>query len=290
MQTLNRRAFLKFSGIVAGSAALAACAAPAAPAPAAGGEQAAASQEQALVTYLVRTDIGTGMLEWNDKAVADFTEKRPDIKVEMIGVPWGDYNAKLLAMFAAGTPPEISANYAAGFATFYLQRRYHPAGRFCRRAPTRTSRSSNRPRSTPSPAKANCGRMPLAHMPVLTFYNKAISTRQACPFRPPTATTSRGTSTRCSKRPPPWRTTSKIRPTPPGAWSFPTGQLGVYCWRWGFDPFNNQGGPELTEAYQTGKVTEAFYDRPEMAEFFQWLHRPDLQDTAWPHDRPTPTP
>jgi multiple sugar transport system substrate-binding protein len=57
------------------------------------------------------------------------------------------------------------------------------------------------------------------------------------------------------------------------AWGmvFGPGQLGTYSWRWGMDPFNNEGGPELTEAYQTGKITEAFYNTPEMAEYFQWL-------------------
>ncbi len=269
MQTLNRRTFLKFSGIVAGSAALAACAAPAAPAPAAGDEQAAASQEQALVTYLVRTDIGTAMLEWNDKAVADFTEKRPDIKVEMIGVPWGDYNAKLLAMFAAGTPPEISANYAAGFATFFSNGAITPLDDFV--AGTNTDLSIIEQAAINAVTRqGKLWAMPLAHMPVLTFYNKANFDEAGLPV-PPTDGNDKS-----------WNLDKMLEaasamahdvddPTK-AAWgmSFPTGQLGAYCWRWGIDPFNNQGGPELTEAYQTGKVTEAFYDRPEMAEFFQW--------------------
>ena len=42
----------------------------------------------------------------------------PTITVETIGVPWADYNSKLLALYAAGDPPEFSANYAASFPTF----------------------------------------------------------------------------------------------------------------------------------------------------------------------------
>src|SRR5690606_18565573 len=57
------------------------------------------------------------------------------------------------------------------------------------------------------------------------------------------------------------------------AWGmvFPSGQLGSYAWGWDLDPFNAEGGPELTEAYQTGIVTEVHYNRPEMVEYFQWL-------------------
>ncbi len=36
----------------------------------------------------------------------------PTITVETIAVPWADYNSKLLALYAAGDPPEFSANDA----------------------------------------------------------------------------------------------------------------------------------------------------------------------------------
>lgn len=74
---------------------------------------------QKEITYHVRSDIGIKHVEWTDAAIADFATVEPSITVEPIGVPWGDYNAKLLAQYAAGDPPQISANFAAGFPTFY---------------------------------------------------------------------------------------------------------------------------------------------------------------------------
>lgn len=268
MRSLSRRDFLKLSTISATGAAMAACVAPAAPQTAAPGQQPAA--ETAQVTYLIRTDIGAAMLEWNDKAVAEFSELRPDIKVEMVGVPWGDYNAKLLAMFAAGTPPEISANYAAGFATFYSNGAITPLDDFVAAGGVDLSIIEQAALDSVT-REGKLWAMPLAHMPVLVFYNKGMFDEAGLAVPPTDANDTSWTTDKMLEV----ATAMSHDVTDPtaAAWGmvFGPGQLGAYCWRWGIDPLNDQGGPELTEAYQTGKVTEAFYDRPEMAEYFQWL-------------------
>jgi multiple sugar transport system substrate-binding protein len=284
MHSLNRRDFLKLSTLAVSGAALAACAAPAAPAPGAAGEQAA--EEQALVTYLIRTDIGAAMLEWNDAAAAEFTELRPDIKVEMVGVPWGDYNAKLLAMFAAGTPPEISANYAAGFPTFYANNAIAALDDFVAASDVDLSIIEQAALDAVT-REGKLWAMPLAHMPVIVFYNKSMLD-EAGVAAPPTDANDTSWTTEEMFETAVAMSHDVADPTA-AAWGmvFGPGQLGAYCWGWGIDPFNNQGGPELTEAYQTGKITEAFYNRPEMAEYFQWLV--DLTFTHGVAPRPSDT-
>lgn len=116
---VSRRNFLKQTSYVMAGATLAACAPAGGPAIQGEGADGTASGEKVSVTYLIRSDIGVKMQEWTDVALAEFHEKNSDIEVATTGVPWGDYNTKLLALFATGTPPEVSANYAAGFPTFY---------------------------------------------------------------------------------------------------------------------------------------------------------------------------
>jgi len=49
----------------------------------------------------------------NDQNMQDeiklFNDSQSEVKVELIGVPWGDYTAKLQAMIAANTPPDVVA-------------------------------------------------------------------------------------------------------------------------------------------------------------------------------------
>ncbi len=285
MHALSRRSFMKLSTVALAGTALAACAAPAAPQVAAPGGQAAPAQPTS-VTYLVRTDIGAKMLEWNDQCVAEFAELRPDIKVEMVGVPWGDYNAKLLAMFAAGTPPEISANYAAGFATFYSNGAITALDDFVAAGNVDLSIIEQAALDSVT-RQGKLWAMPLAHMPVLVFYNKRLFDEAGLDLPPTSADDTAWTvdamleiATAISQ---------DVTDPSKATWGmvFPSGQLGVYSWRWGIDPFNSRGGPEFSEAYQTGIVTEALYNRPEMVEYFQWLV--DLTYTHGVSPRPSDT-
>jgi len=222
-----------------------------------------AAKEPVKISYLVRNDIGAPMLEWADVTVKEFQEGNPHIAVEMIGVPWGDYNAKLLAMFATGSPPEISANYAAGFATFYRNGAIAPLDALvearnvdlsvfeqaCLDALTR---------------EGKLWAMPLAHMPVLMFYNKDLLEEAGAPLPPTDWSDTSWTLERMIEIA---ETVSKDTDDPSkGQWGvdFSVNQLGVASWIWGKDPFNDRGGPELTAAYQTGVITEAFYLQPEV--------------------------
>jgi len=270
MRSMNRRDFMKLTSMAVGGAALAACAPAAAPSGGASTGAAEPAAEQVTVTYLIRTDIGAGITEWTKASSEEFEQLRPDIKIEQVGVPWGDYNAKMLAMFAAGTPPEITANYAAGFPTFYANGAITPLDDLV--ASTDSDLSIIEGAAINAVTRdGKLWALPLAHMPVLAFYNKALFDEAGVPVPPSDASDTSWTLDKMFESA--TALSHDVDDPTKAAWGmvFPAGQLGVYSWGWGIDPFNDKGGPELTEAYQTGKLSAAYYDRPEMAEYFQWI-------------------
>lgn len=285
---LSRRDFLRATTFVASGAALAACTPAATPGASEEEpkEQPKQPAEPVTITYLVRSDIGPKMLEWADVSVKEFQEITPDIKVEMVGVPWGDYNAKLLAMFAAGTPPEISANYAAGFATFYSNNAILPLDNYISAEQVDLSVIEK----AAVDAVTRNGKMwafPLAHMSSLIFYNRDMFDKagiEALPFDWEDTTWDLDKYLITVKN-----LSHDVDDPNKAEWGgvFGTGHLGVYCWRWGFDPLNNKGGPEMTEAYKTGKLTETFFDSENFVNYMTWVS--DLTLTHKIAPRPSDT-
>jgi len=274
---LSRRDFLKVSALTGAGAALAACAQPApAPQPAQPAAKAEPTKPPAQaapvsITYLVRTDIQPTIIKWGEATVEEFQKLNPNIKVEMVGVPWGDYNAKLLAMYAAGTPPEVSANYAAGFATFYINKAILPLDDHIKA--NNVDLSVLEKAAVDSVTRdGKLWAMPLAHMPVVVFYNKDVFDKAGAKI--PAADwndkswTNEAFAQAASK-------IAKDMDDPKKAqWGgiYTEMHLGTLLyWRYGVDPFNNQGGPEKTAAYKTGKVTEVYMDQPKGIEAMQWL-------------------
>jgi multiple sugar transport system substrate-binding protein len=279
---LSRRDFLRLSAVAATGALAAACA-PKTQAPVEEvvkpeekqeeakpkEETKAPAAEKVTVTYLVRNDLSPMMKEWEDLTVEEFESMNPNITVNVVGVPWGDYNAKLLAMYAAGTPPEISANYAAGFPTFYANDAIVALDdlvdsknvdlsvfeKACIDALTR---------------KGKLWALPLAHMPTIIFYNKSLLDKAGVEAPPIDWA---DTSWTVDKLFEVSQQLSHDTDDPTKAeWGvqFFTGQLGVASWLWGADPFNDQGGPDKTEAYQTGEVTAAFYTQEKVVAMHQF--------------------
>ncbi|GAB4563930.1 MAG: hypothetical protein Kow0047_13230 [Anaerolineae bacterium] len=278
---LTRREFLKWSSMAAVGGALAACA-PSTPAPSAGGEAAekaapekkeeekVAAEKPVEITYLVRSDIEIKMQKWTEISVQEFMEQHPNIKVNVIGVPWGDYNAKLLALFAAGQPPEVSANYAAGFATFYANKAIAPLDDLV--ASNNIDLSEFEPKALEAVTReGKLWAMPLAHMPTIMFYNRDLFD-EAGVEPPPTDWEDKSWTTEAVLEKA-QALAKNVEDPLKAVWGldFWSGQLGVASWLWGVDPFNNKGGPEYTEAYKTGLVTEVYYDAPKMVEAIQWF-------------------
>lgn len=267
---LSRRDFLKYSSMTLAGGALAACVAPSQSTTEADGDASSAQEEAVTLTYLIRSDIGAKMQEWNELAVQEFQELNPNIQVEAIGVPWGDYNAKLLTMYAAGTPPEISANYAAGFPTFYANDAIVSLDSFIEGEGLDISVIEQQALEAVTRG-GKLWALPLAHMPTVLFYNASLFEDAGVDLPPSDWDDTSWTTAEMLARA---QALSQDTDDPTKAiygMVFGNGQLGVFSWLWGIDPFNNQGGPELTEAYETGIVTAAYYDTPAFAEFIQWV-------------------
>lgn len=126
-RSYNRRDFLKLASTVSGAALLAACApqatateAPAAEKPAAG------DQPAENPTALPETKAATiSFMGWGDTnedggvraAIEEFKKEEPNITVTWMHTP-DNYNEKLLALVAAGTPPDTAFISAGDYKTF----------------------------------------------------------------------------------------------------------------------------------------------------------------------------
>ncbi len=269
MKKLTRRHFLKASTFALAGAALAACvpAEPSMEMPDGG----SGDMAQTEITYLIRSDIGIKIQEWTDEAIADFATVDPSIAVETIGVPWGDYNAKLLALYAAGDPPEISANYAAGFPTFYANDAIVALDELVSENNVDLSVIEQAALDAVT-RQGQLWALPLAHLPTVVYYNLDLLEEMGAQVPPIDWTDTT------------WTTDAMLASAVAAAkdmddptkaqygMMFGTGQLGVFEWLWGADPFNGVGGPEHTQAYKDGIVTETFYDSETMNTFISWVY------------------
>lgn len=110
----SRRGFLRFAGLTAGAATLAACAgaAPAPAAPESGATSAPAPAAAEAITLRYRSwhsrDQSLGDAAWYDWLAENYAAENPGVKVEYEFVAFGsEYIQKVLADSAAGTPPEV---------------------------------------------------------------------------------------------------------------------------------------------------------------------------------------
>ena len=270
MQNLSRRSFLKVSSVTLAGVALAACTPSGSPQTGAEDASGEAAADAVTITYLIRTDIGPKIQEWTDAAIAEFQGLNPNIQVETVGVPWGDYNAKLLAMYASGAPPEVSANYAAGFPTFYANDALAPLDDFIAADDSDISVIDQAAVGAVT-REGQIWALPLAHLSQVLYYNKGLFDEAGVDV--PTVDwedTSWNTDEVLARA----SALSHDFDNPAEAvWGviFGTGQLGTFSWLWGMDPFSGPGGPEQTEAYRTGIVTEVHYDDPIMLDFITWV-------------------
>jgi multiple sugar transport system substrate-binding protein len=114
----TRREFMQLAGMAAAAAAAARCA-PATEAPTATATPAATEAPAATATPApteaptVRKPVTLRLNGWTHKpeAVREdldvFEKENPDIKVEFEDFPFGEYNDKMVTLFAAGKPPDV---------------------------------------------------------------------------------------------------------------------------------------------------------------------------------------
>jgi multiple sugar transport system substrate-binding protein len=133
---LSRREFLRrtltAAAATGGIAALSACAAPAAPvapaAPAAEQPKAttaaeapaapAASTETTKVVWYNNADPVRN--KWEEDMVKAYAEKDPTTKVDLMIVPWDEFEPKMAALIASGQPPDIWSEWgSSGMMDYY---------------------------------------------------------------------------------------------------------------------------------------------------------------------------
>lgn len=126
---ISRRTLLKGAGALGMGGVLAACAAPTAPAaPSSNNPQTNATQVPAeapaaagatkIVWYM---NIDEARNNWANKSIIpSFQKENPDLAVELMTVPWEEHDTKLFAMNAAGTAPDVFAQWGqSGGGTYY---------------------------------------------------------------------------------------------------------------------------------------------------------------------------
>lgn len=107
---LNRRNFLKMSGMVAAGGVLAACTAPAAPttSDAGTGESAPGGEEVTVVVWYQDWDGANRIMDW---AAPEFTEQYPNATLDLQPIGYDDLLAKLLPSIASGTEGDVLNMY-----------------------------------------------------------------------------------------------------------------------------------------------------------------------------------
>lgn len=214
------------------------------------------------LTWLTRSDMGPKVLHWEQRVVHDYEHLHPDVHVTVISVPWSAYNAKLLSLTAAGTPPDVYATFAAGFGTFLSK------GILANLTPYARAHdiAVNQWNASAITALTRNGKLyglPMDNMPSVLFYNATLF-HQAHLTLPPTSWKNRSwtVSTMVADAKAISRHTNQ--PTK-AVWglNMPAGQFGTdISWLWGCDPFAASGGPSSVEAYRTGVVTRTYFTSP----------------------------
>jgi multiple sugar transport system substrate-binding protein len=173
-------------------------------------------------------------------------------------------------MFAGGAAPEVSVGYAAGFVTFFDNKAIQPIDDYVKNDKLDLSFLDKVAAQIDTREPTLWG-MPVEMIPYVTFYRPDLFEKAGLP-RPPADWNDK--SWTLDKA---FDAASKIAndtgdPTKAvyGIYMFAQ-QLGNIAWLWGADPFNDQGGPELSDAYKTGKVTKTFYTQDKIVECFQYI-------------------
>jgi multiple sugar transport system substrate-binding protein len=136
---LHRRDFLRLAAMVTSGAVVAACQPAAPPAPEVEEKPAAEAKEEeekpakaaekAELTWLVRSHNVENPWEENI-VIPAFEEKHPEVTVNLVVTVGAEWNAKTMAMYAAGTPPDVHNGIVGTFIQLYAQEKVLELGPF----------------------------------------------------------------------------------------------------------------------------------------------------------------
>jgi multiple sugar transport system substrate-binding protein len=254
---VNRRQFLKQAALagaaVIGASALGACQP----------QQAAAPQKASgkVVWYM---NIDQARNDWaNKKIIPDFNTASPDIEVELMTVPWDEYDAKILSLAASGTPPDVFAQWGqSGGGTYVKKGLLRPIDDYVSAAKWDLSNVAD---ATKNAYKFN-GKLygiPMYVLGTFIYYNKDVFDQAGVAYPPVDWDDSGWTWDEMIAR------AQQITKDPDdpekGIYGISNGINDLYCgipWLFGAEPF-------IKEDYLKGEVSEVKLNTPEFIEAAQ---------------------
>lgn len=256
-QKVNRRQFLKQAALtgaaVVGASALGACQ-----------PQQAAAPEKASGKVVWYMNIDESRNAWAEKKIIpDFQAKDPNIQVELMTVPWDEFDAKLLSLAASGTPPDVFAQWGqSGGGTYVKKGLLRPIDDYVAAAKWDLS---NVAEATQNAYKFN-GKLygiPMYVLGTFIYYNKDLFDQAGVAYPPVDWDDPNWTWDEMLAR------AQKITKDPDdpekGIYGFANGTVDLYCgipWLFGAEPF-------IKEDYLKGEVTEVKLNTPEYIEAAQ---------------------
>jgi multiple sugar transport system substrate-binding protein len=226
--------------------------------------------------------MGPFITKWEQQTARDYERAHPNVTINSIGVTWAQYNAKLLAMFAAGDIPEVFATFAAGFGTFLINEALADLKPYLARDKVTVTNVFEK---SAIEALTHFGKLlglPMGSFGTHLFYNATLFKKAGLKLPPSSWTDTSWTLDRMLESA--QKMTHDINNPQKGEWGvvFSAQQLGVMSWLWGIDPFNEKGGPQYTKAYQTAKLTHVYYTNSKFVEAMQWIADLPLKYKAGP--------
>lgn len=225
------------------------------------------------ITWFVRTQPAENA--WEVQVIAQYEKLHPLVHIHRIIVPESEFDSKLDALYAAGTPPDIFNHWGVdGFADYYAKgmiqsispyiKKYHfninqiPAGvlKF-------------------SVHKGQYWGIPITTAPTFIVYNKTLFEKHHLPI-PPTSWTDKSWNYKTFMHDAQVLTTNTGNAATEtwgfNPWGASWGPRWTYAWLWNGDPFSKTGGRTNEAAYRTGVVTTAdAATNPGVVDAVRWL-------------------
>ncbi len=219
----------------------------------------AAGKPVVTLTWLTRSDMGPKVVEWEKQVAGQYQHLHPDVHISIISVPWSAYNAKLLSLTAAGTPPAVYATFAAGFGTFLAKGTLANLTPYLRSSDV-PMKQWNASAMTSLTRGGKVYGLPMDNMPSVLFYNATLFAKAHLPL-PPTSWADRSWTLSTLVQDAKAISRHTTHPTQ-AVWglNLSPGQFGTdLSWLWGCDPFAPSGGPSAATAYRTGMVSATYF-------------------------------
>ncbi len=238
--------------------------------PAAAGHSAAGNRSVTL-TWLIRNDLGQVQATWAQQTATAFEQQNPGVQVRIISEPSAQYNTKFLSMYAAGDSPDVIGTYAGGFGTFYAHQVMANISPYLKLLNVDLKTFMDSSVLGTMTRSGQLYGIPFSDPPTVLWYNATLFKKYHVPL-PPVSWADHSWTIGTMLKDAQLLTHAGSTPANK-TWGliFGPDDLGATAWLWGADPFNNRGGPQDSQAYQTGVATQAYVDTGKFATAMTWL-------------------